>query len=113
MPEKKHHVPALVGITLTIASIVVGILHRFVLPIFHCQFSSWVGHSLVAAWIIGPPVWFSIEWHRASSPQSKNQLQPEKLEVLAHTHELDRNIWLALVVILAALFKVSWASFGG
>ena len=113
-PKATLYRPAAIGIALTVISLVLGLLHRFILPyFFHTQFSAWVGHSMVALWIIGPPLWFSIEWWWASNPSSSWHRSKEDLEILAHTHEVTRNVWVAFVVILAALFRVTWNSFGG
>jgi hypothetical protein len=59
-----------------------------------------VGYVILGAWVIGPPVWFWTEWVFLSDGQN-----PERLK---HTHDLARNIWLALVVVLAVILGVKW-----
>jgi len=58
------------------------------------------GAIMIAAWVLIPPVWFWTEWVFFSKGQD--------VERLKHTHDLARNIWVALVVVLAALLKINW-----
>ena len=59
-----------------------------------------LGYTMLALWVLGPPVWFWVEWVFLSRDQDGQRLK--------HTHDLARNIWLALVVVLAAILKIEW-----
>lgn len=62
-----------------------------------------LGPVLVGVWVLLPPVWFWFEWVFYSSEQK--ELERSRVQ---HLHDLSRTIWLALVVVLAALFEVRW-----
>lgn len=49
----------------------------------------------LAFWIFVPPLFFWIDWVFFC-----NGLQADEREIAKHTHDLSRNIWLALVAIL-------------
>lgn len=59
-----------------------------------------VGYLLIGFWVLAPPIWFWVEWVFLSEYQN-----PERLK---HTHELARNIWVALVIVLAAILGIKW-----
>jgi hypothetical protein len=55
---------------------------------------------LVAFWIVGPPVYIWAEWVLFAGNMTKDDRETAK-----HTHDLARNIWLAVAaVILYAFF---------
>lgn len=56
---------------------------------------------ILAFWVIVPPVWFWVDWVFLC-----DGLRPEKLDQIKHTHELARNIWLAMVSVLAYQFRI-------
>jgi hypothetical protein len=60
-----------------------------------------VGRFLSGFWVVVPPVFFWIDWVVFCRGLSA----PDR-EVAKHTHDLSRNIWLALVAILAAVFGI-------
>jgi hypothetical protein len=62
---------------------------------------SW-GYPLVAAWVAIPPVYFLLEY--VLLPPSAG-FEDERVR---HMHDLGRNIWLALVVLLANLLNITW-----
>lgn len=55
---------------------------------------------LIGFWVLAPPVWFMVDWTYYTSPEEEENVK--------HVHELGRNIWLALVVILAVLTGIRW-----
>jgi hypothetical protein len=60
------------------------------------------GPFLIGIWILGPPIFFWVDW--VCFP---NELETDaKRDFAKHTHDLSRNIWLALIAILAYLFGV-------
>lgn len=59
------------------------------------------GYALVALWGLAPPVFFWVDWVWFCRGLTKDQL-----DVAKHTHDLSRNIWLALLAFLAILFEV-------
>jgi hypothetical protein len=63
------------------------------------------GRVIVGLWVLGPPIWFWVDWYYLTAGMGK-----ERLEYISHLHDVGRNIWLALVVVLAALFGIKWPS---
>jgi hypothetical protein len=60
------------------------------------------GYVLIAFWAVAPPVWFLAEyvfWPPAAGHHD---------ERTRHLHDLARNIWLALVVVLAVTMDLKW-----
>ena len=49
------------------------------------------------------PLYFWDEWLRCPFPAGSPQWQQ-----MAHSHGLSRNLWVAFVVVLAALFGFDW-----
>ncbi len=47
---------------------------------------------------------FWLEWSYLTPPN----LCLEQLENIKHGHEVGRNVWLALVVLLSAIFGIKW-----
>ena len=82
-----------------VASLLVAGVLRFVNP----DLATAVGNPIVAAWVLLPPVWFFCEWVFLCDGKNKDELDRIK-----HLHELARNIWLALVVVLVATFGIEW-----
>ncbi|HEY0455338.1 MAG TPA: hypothetical protein VGE41_03125 [Verrucomicrobiae bacterium] len=58
------------------------------------------GYILIGFWVLAPPIWFWVEWVFLTKPHMENRVK--------HTHELARNIWLALIVVLAAILGIKW-----
>jgi len=61
------------------------------------------GYILIVFWVLAPPVWFWVEWVFLNDPQDE-----PKTGLLKHTHELARNIWVALVIVLTAILGIKW-----
>lgn len=64
------------------------------------------GYALLGLWALVPPLWFLFEF--ASDFPKDHKKPPEEVERLKHLHDLSRNIWLAFVVVLAAIMGVRW-----
>jgi hypothetical protein len=62
-----------------------------------------LGYLVVGIWVIVPPIWFWIEWTFLSFGMGRDQI-----EDLKHSQDVSRNIWVAAVVVLAALFGIQW-----
>jgi hypothetical protein len=62
-----------------------------------------LGQLLIGFWALVPPLFFWVDWVLLCS-----YLPPGDplRDVAKHTHDLSRNIWLALVAVLAILFAV-------
>ena len=58
-----------------------------------------IGKSMVAFWLLIPPVFFWLDWVVFS-----RKLTPPEREMTQHTHDLSRNVWLALVACLVVIF---------
>lgn len=66
----------------------------------------WGKYVLLGFWAFVPPVWFFVEyvyWPPAEGHEDDRA---------KHVHDLARNIWLALIVVLATIMNVQWP-FGG
>lgn len=61
-----------------------------------------LAHFVIGFWVLFPPVFFWVDWVWFCRHLSK-----DALDVTKHTHDLSRNIWLALIVVLAVLFDVN------
>ena len=71
-----------------------------------CDYVNPLGYILLGLWALVPPVWFLYEF---ASDFPKGHTQPPKeVERLKHIHDLSRNIWLAFVIVLAAIMGVRW-----
>jgi hypothetical protein len=57
---------------------------------------------ILFGWILCPPVFFWCDWVFLCK-----DIPRDKVDNVKHLHDLSRNIWVALVVILLALFKVT------
>jgi hypothetical protein len=70
-------------------------------------FGAWthdgLGKFLIGFWALVPPLFFWVDWVWLCTYLPAGD--PER-EVAKHTHDLSRNIWLALVGILAVLFAL-------
>jgi hypothetical protein len=62
-----------------------------------------LGYALISFWALVPPLFFWVDWVWLCSYLPADD--PER-EVAKHTHDLNRNIWIALVAILTVLFAV-------
>ena len=61
-----------------------------------------IGKSMLAFWLLIPPVFFWLDW----VVFSRNFTPPQR-EVARHTHDLSRNVWLALVASLVVIFGLT------
>ena len=64
----------------------------------HKQF----GAVLIGIWVIAPPIFFWADWVCYSGAFKDEGSR----DLAKHTHDLSRNIWLALIVLLAYMFDV-------
>lgn len=71
-----------------------------------CAYVGPFGYILLGLWALVPPVWFLYEF-TSDFPKGHKQSQGE-VNRLKHLHDLSRNIWLAFVVVLAAIMGVTW-----
>lgn len=71
---------------------------------FPMQNHAALGYLLIGFWALAPPVFFWIDWVFFCQGLPKAEL-----EIAQHTHDLSRNIWLALLAILAVAFGVKLA----
>lgn len=55
---------------------------------------------LYAIWVLGPPIWFFIEYFYLFRQHGK----PGCIETFKYGQELASRIWLALVAVLGVLF---------
>jgi hypothetical protein len=86
-------------------SLTLGIISSFTSNDFLDNF----GKLIVILWTLGPPIWFWFDWRRFLA--GNQHLDPDKSMHLdpdwaKHAHDLGRNVWVALTLVLAYLFKV-------
>jgi hypothetical protein len=93
-PTKKAWLAAIAAV----ASLGIALVCRMWFPRLKEQIAPW----LLSIWALVPPVWFYVDWARL------NPTQPDERDYLKHLHDLARNIWLAYVVVLAAVLDVKW-----
>jgi hypothetical protein len=60
------------------------------------------GPFVIGIWILVPPIFFWMDWVCFASELKTDELR----DFAKHTHDLSRNIWIALAAILAYLFGV-------
>src|SRR5687768_13852622 len=58
-----------------------------------------IGRWLIGAWVLGPPIWFFLDWTYLSPGLTDTDRGDRK-----HTHDLARNVWLAFIATLVASF---------
>ncbi len=97
--EKTVRVATWVSAGFAVLSIIAAIVIR-------CNYPEAVntGYILVLFWVLAPPVWFFFEW----AVLCPNDLTPEESSRIKHLHDLGRNIWLALVIVLAAILNYDY-----
>src|SRR5215469_15926952 len=64
-----------------------------------------VGYGLLAAWIGMPPLYFFLEYALLPPPATREAR-------VQHMHDLCRNIWVAFVVLLAAIMGIHFPGTG-
>jgi hypothetical protein len=98
---RKYHVGAWIAFFLAAWSVIVALQPdlNFGYP-DHKE----LGRRIVGFWAITPPVVFWIDGAFFL------RYVREDRDIAIHKHDLGRNIWLALVGVLAALFQLSWPS---
>jgi len=98
-PGKKRKSALRVIIPLSIVaallSLVFALLIRFEWPCLRSY-----GYVILGLWTIGPPLWFMWEWNHSLD------LPHEEKRDIEHWHELARNLWLALIIVLSATMGI-------
>jgi hypothetical protein len=61
------------------------------------------GRLLIGFWAVVPPLFFWLDWVLFCP-----SLSAADREIAKHTHDLSRNIWVALIAVLAVLFAVKF-----
>ena len=90
------------GVAATVAALVslyAGITPNFELFGFRGER---LGKVLVSLWVLVPPVFFWFDW--VFFCRNLTEAQKDKAK---HTHDLSRNIWLALIAVLAGAFGLT------
>ena len=81
-----------------VLSLLLGVLHQshtLILPEAY-------RHVIVGCWVLLPPIWFWSEWVWVAP-----NISSEDRDRIKHLHDLTRNMWVALVVVLVALFDIT------
>jgi hypothetical protein len=67
--------------------------------------SDWVksgGPWIVGLWVLAPPIFFWCDWVFFAPDDGAER------DRIKHTHDLSRNIWVALTAVLISLFGITW-----
>ena len=59
--------------------------------------SEWAAQLLLGFWAIIPPVWFIVEFRYLTDDSEVSRTK--------HSHDLSRNVWIALLLILGAIIS--------
>jgi hypothetical protein len=84
---------------LALASVCLAIAFRC------CLATELPGYVLVGAWALGPPIYFLWEFSSRFPEGAGESAEAERVKYL---QELARNVWLALVLVLAAILGIKW-----
>jgi hypothetical protein len=79
-----------------VISLVIAVLIRT-----HLTENSAPAYWLVGAWALLTPLWFIWEWHTFKGDKAA-------FEHFKYGQELARNVWIALVVVLAVITGIKW-----
>lgn len=63
------------------------------------------GYLLIGLWVILPPIWFFLEFQLLHPNMVDNSFELSRVK---QAQDLARNVWLAFVVVLAAILGVKW-----
>ena len=92
---------------LALASLATVVVYRLFLP--DCCCLRLLGKIIVCFWVLAPPVWFWLEWWLLKDSIKTD----DEREKMIHLHDVSRNIWIALVAVLTALFGINIFNPGG
>lgn len=70
---------------------------------WHTFLQGWIGPTIVGLWTVLPPLYLWVDWVVYADDTKENPGH----DFVKHNHDLARNIWLGLVVLLSGLFKVT------
>lgn len=101
---KIRDIPRLVWMVIIFALLSI-VLASFFRNCWYAYRDPW-GYMLIGVWALGPPLWFLYEFV-SEFPPNNNRPEQEQ-ERLKQLHDLSRNIWLAFVVVLAAIMNIKW-----
>jgi hypothetical protein len=93
-------IPALAFLAVVLSAVIVAIARN------RPKSAAWRKSAilLLAAWIIGPPVWFLAEYYMM-------QLRPVEslpdIEAFKYNQDLSSKIWIAAVALLVAMYRRS------
>lgn len=79
-----------------------GIASLFFALRFRAAAPDFAKYAFVGAWTLVPPIYFWLDWVYYCK-----DVPADQVEGVRHMHDLSRNIWIALVVVLVALFDLS------
>ena len=94
----KHHLHAIVNLVFAVLA-VVGVVCSLLVGDFPTDWTKRLRGSIVAIWLLGPPIYFYIEWVFLYKESDEYPLEKFK-----YSQGLARNIWLAVTAILVALY---------
>jgi hypothetical protein len=70
--------------------------------------SPWIGTTVIGIWVLVPPIYLWFDWYlffeHADDASMTNAVKAARRDIAKHSHDLARNIWLGLILILFALF---------
>lgn len=104
MPKHEWPTTFKVSAGLGMVSICIAVMVKF----NYLKTMPW-GYTLLGLWTLVPPLWFLYEF-QSEFPRDHKKPQ-EEVDRLKHIHDLSRNIWVAFIVVLAAIMGKSWMIF--
>lgn len=94
----KHRLHTIVNLVFAILALV-GVVCSLLVADFPGDWTKKLRGSIVAIWLIGPPIYFYIEW--VFFYEESDDYPIEKFK---YSQALARNIWLAVTAVLVALY---------
>jgi Hypothetical bacterial integral membrane protein (Trep_Strep) len=96
----------LCGVLLLLGNAVLAgasLIYAFCLYQLHKQESIYrlVAYSIMSFWTLVPPLWFWCNWRFCFKYKANGEYNPQ---YVTHLHDLGRNVWLAVVGLLAIAF---------
>ena len=94
----KLHLHIIVNLVFAVLAII-GVVCSLLVADFPDDWTKKLRGSIVAIWLVGPPIYFYIEWVFLYKESDEYPLEKFK-----YSQGLARSIWLAVTAVLVALY---------
>lgn len=95
--DKFNHAITVGAIIAALFSCIVALYYNLVETTPNCP----LPYLIIGFWVLAPPVYFWLDWHVLCA-----KIPAQHVESVKHIHDLSRNIWIALISVLSALFGI-------